>query len=335
MNGEGTLFNTHGVLDTPEQSAPRDPSEAVPSEYGVSDCKRQLACPQSEALAAARIIGISIALFVLVACGSPIKPPEGTFKSVTGGLHYACGVRSDGTIDCWGKRNRWEPIPQGRFLSVDAGIGGICGIRQDRSIACWQLEGIGTPFSGISPPRGKFKQVTTDVFGHSCAIRDDGAVVCWNSGGLGKPTPPTVVAEFGRLRSITGYGPVCGVRNDRSIACWGADFRGQSLFPPPGQFSSVTTGSRHACALRVDETIVCWGHSDDGQIAAPTGSFIAISAGSFHTCGIRTDRSIDCWGDAKDGKIEPPPGTFVSIHAGPFYTCAIKTDDTVECWGEK
>ena len=49
----------------------------------------------------ARYAGILLALGILVACGSLTKPPDGSFKSVSTAGNYACGVRSDDTIDCW------------------------------------------------------------------------------------------------------------------------------------------------------------------------------------------------------------------------------------------
>ncbi|MEI9936381.1 MAG: RCC1 domain-containing protein [Pseudomonadota bacterium] len=29
-------------------------------------------------------------------------PPSGTFTQVSAGLHHSCGVRTDGTVACWG-----------------------------------------------------------------------------------------------------------------------------------------------------------------------------------------------------------------------------------------
>lgn len=280
-------------------------------------------------------MGIALALVISIACASPVKPPEGTFKSVSAALHYACGVRSDGTIDCWGSGNDWEPIPNGSFRSVDTGISDICGIRQDDSITCWPLQSRDLS-AGISPPHGSFHQVATDVRRQwTCAVRTDGGLICWRDDVIYGPVAPTLVQDFGILESISeGGGGVCAVRTNHTVACWGETLYGPTL-TPPGLFLSISMGAQHACGITSDETVFCWGSNSNGQLASPTGSFTAVSAGSFHTCGIRTDQSIECWGDEKDAKLDAPSGSFTSISAGPFYTCAIRIDDTVTCWGRK
>ena len=62
----------------------------------------------------------------------------GSFKSVSAGDPYACGVKTDGAVACWGDdRSGGATPPEGRFESVDAGRGYTCGVKTDGSVACW------------------------------------------------------------------------------------------------------------------------------------------------------------------------------------------------------
>jgi hypothetical protein len=135
-----------------------------------------------------------------VACaddgGSPsvaLVPPSGTFTQVSVGIPYetspsirfgvpfACGVRTDGTLACWGNRTYLDrmPIPTGTFKSVSAGLFHACGIRTDDTVTCWgAVAGMGaSALFDLSPP-GAFRDVSAG-WEASCGIRDDGEVSCW------------------------------------------------------------------------------------------------------------------------------------------------------------
>jgi hypothetical protein len=64
-----------------------------------------------------------------VACwGNPADdrtlPLSGTFASVSAGGDHTCGLRTDGTLACWGRNTQSPPhnvAPVGTFTAVDAG----------------------------------------------------------------------------------------------------------------------------------------------------------------------------------------------------------------------
>lgn len=271
-----------------------------------------------------------------VACtGSPTKPPDGSFKFINAAHSYACGVQTDGAIECWGVGTPWEPIPNGSFQSVDPGASQICAVRQDASITCWWHRGYSSLPAGILPPKGTFKQVVTGFRSwFNCALRSDGAFICWKDDTIG-PIHPTVVEESGTLKSIsrTSRAGICGIRSDDTVTCWGALSEEDRLPSVHGRFKSVSAGYTHACGIRFDNTVNCWGDGRDGRTSAPRGQFSSVTAGFDHTCGIRIDKSIECWGNDEDEKTRAPSGTFIAISAGSTYTCAIRTDGTVTCWG--
>jgi len=136
---------------------------------------------------------------------APYEPPAGIFNSVSAGA-YACGVKTDGTLACWGVPLSAQPPPSaGVFASVSVGDdASACAVRTDGTVACW---GGSDP-----PPAGTFSSVSVgdlDV----CGVRTDGTIACSSPY---QPTPPA-----GTFTSVSvGYDHACALRTDGTIACW-------------------------------------------------------------------------------------------------------------------
>ena len=103
-----------------------------------------------------------------------------------GGFH-TCGLKSDGTLACWG--NNWynQSIPpDGIFTKVSAGGYHTCGVKSDGTLACWGYNTDGQS----TPPPGTFLQVSAGDFDHTCGVRSKGTLLCWGNNSLGKAVPP-------------------------------------------------------------------------------------------------------------------------------------------------
>ena len=161
-----------------------------------------------------------------------LEPPLGSFSALSVNGRYACAIRSDATLACWGGFSgsdrafevvSADSIPRGTFRTIAAGVGSACAVRTDDTVACW-----GNVLYGGHPKTGSSEQLAT---------------------------PPS-----GRFRSVAaGNGYWCGIRLDGTVACWGGNYAGDAQPPPSGTFEIVQVDGALACGLRTDKTIACWG----------------------------------------------------------------------------
>ena len=71
-------------------------------------------------------------------CGLEGRPAADSFVSVSAGREHTCGVRSSGSVACWGRDEYGQATPPaGSFVSVNAGVNHTCGVKSNGSVACW------------------------------------------------------------------------------------------------------------------------------------------------------------------------------------------------------
>ena len=261
------------------------------------------------------------------------------FRSISAGGTFACGVRFDDTVHCWGRTpdSLAGAVPAGpwpgTFKNVSVGTDHACAIRAtDDKMICWG----GSQQYGQAPPgpsSDRFKSISD-----RCGVRLDDKIVCWGDNAHGE-APPGPSAD-----SFQSVSHVCGLRLDGRMVCWGDNSDGGA---PPGpssdRFKSISSsGGGFGCGVRLDDKVVCWGNNQDGQ--APAGpsadSFQSVATGEAFACGVRADGRVVCWGDNSNGQA--PPGSsadmFKSVSAGQYgqplgFVCGVRTDDRVVCWG--
>ncbi len=91
-----------------------------------------------------------------------------------GATHY-CGLRVDGTIDCWGWNDAGQAEPPGGvFTALSAGWDHNCGLRDNGTVQCWGDNRHGQ----LDAPAGTFIAVQANQ-NYSCATRADGTEKCW------------------------------------------------------------------------------------------------------------------------------------------------------------
>jgi hypothetical protein len=206
--------------------------------------------------------------------GQSDAPPhiEGAFSKLAAPMAIR---KSDGAIIAWEDAQVMRLIPNGTFVDV-SGYGYYCGLRSDGTLACWGS----TRTDGVTdqpPPGNNFTRVVAS--GDSgCALRDDEQVVCWGTGTRSwtsspdfTPQPDGVFVQIDQEAMS-----ICGIRTDGSLACWGALYGYQ---PPQGSYIQIALGgtsnplpnegSSFFCALRTDGIVVCWGEDSAGE-STPT-----------------------------------------------------------------
>ena len=155
------------------------------------------------------------------------SPPPGTFTQVSAGGWHTCGIKTDGTLVCWGYDEAGDTTPpSGTFTQLSAGGWHTCGIETNGTLVCWGYN----QNNQASPPPGTFIQLSAGGY-HTCAIKSDDTLACWGAG-----------------TTNTGVWPEYG----QSIA-------------PSGSFTQVSAGQYHTCGLKKDGSLVCWGYNASGQ----------------------------------------------------------------------
>ncbi len=234
-------------------------------------------------------------------------PAGEELTAISSGQVHACGLRTNGTPVCWGRKRHIGRVPEGeKFTSISAGAGFTCGLRADGAAVCWGGPG-GTPTA-----REKFKFISSH-YSDACAIRLDGTLHCWG-GQRGVELPPLPEGE--KFISVSGN---CGLRIDRALRCWGGqewnEWWDRDRPPPEGEKFKAISGN---CGLLLDGAPVCWGKDRNGygETSPPEGEkFIAISSsrrhGGEHVCALRADGIPICWGRNNWEEATPPAA---SIH---------------------
>ena len=256
--------------------------------------------------------------------GKPRQPP--TASAVAAGRHHSCGIKSTGSIACWGLNDVGQAnAPAGVFAAVSAGGKHSCALNANSTIACWGDNGSGQ----ANVPAGTFTAISAGGE-HSCGLKTDGTITCWGLNNSGQATAPA-----GTFTAVSaGNSHSCGLRTGGAITCWGHAGSNRTS-APAGAFTAVSAGAGHSCGLKTDGTITCWGYNDSGQATAPAGTFAAVSAGSWHSCGLMTDGTVTCWGNDLQRQADAPTtGTFAAVSAGGEHSCGLKTDGTITCWGK-
>lgn len=294
-------------------------------------------------------------VLVLSACSDRLSDPTGPFDILTHeqgapapsdryealavGDVTACGITTEGDLNCWSRGSGPERVSSGQeFSTIDAIFAHLCGLADDGEAWCLGDNSGGQLGDGTTTDRDSLTRVAGDhefvdiAAGDrfTCALDEGGDAWCWGRGSL-------VVGEDGQTSE-----PV-RITEGRS-------------------FTSIEAGSSHACALEGDETW-CWGENGFGQLGdgttdgssepvAVTGghTFASIGAGGSYTCGLEEDGDAFCWGhneltlelgideDGTDFVTEPTAVagelTFASLSTGYIHACALEGDGDAFCWGE-
>jgi alpha-tubulin suppressor-like RCC1 family protein len=293
-----------------------------------------------------------------------------SFREVSGGFGFTCGVTTDNRIYCWG-------INYGGTLGIGTNAGPeICG-----GTACSTK-----PVALVGGLR--FRQVAAGDQ-HACGVTTEYRAYCWGQNsqgqlGVGTNTGPETcgvpcstkpVAVHGGLtfRQIgVGLYHTCGVTTENRVYCWGSNRYGQlgdstpvlrRLTPSPvagaRRFRQVAAGYYHTCAVTTLSRAFCWGNGRNGQLGngktylsfwprrvAGELGIDRVTARQYSTCGVTSDDRGYCWGSNVYGQLGDGTTTmrltpvavlttrhFKEVSEGSFHTCGVTLVGLGYCWG--
>ena len=269
-----------------------------------------------------------------------VEPPAGEFTDVaaTWANHgtFACGIRTDRTVACWGARSgttggnigkvEFPERPPGRYIDIAADKGRFCGVRADQGITCWGTHDNMEPWD---VPEGRYSSVDVGDLS-ACGLRADQTIVCWGKAdGFNSPVT-TWTPTTGHYSTVSaGSSTWCGIRTDETVHCWFV--RSGIVYSLPSETRGGWTDYEYPCGILTDGTLHCrpsrWGlHLTPGG-----GPFTDIAGHRDLACALRADRSSLCWGPLASGGFELD-GYDSAAAVRLVGACLLRADQTVTCW---
>jgi alpha-tubulin suppressor-like RCC1 family protein len=273
------------------------------------------------------------------------------------------------------------------WTTVSAGGNHTCGIRTDGSLWCWGDNFYGQVALGTDPEvdtpghvgEAKWSAISAGDL-HTCGLQVDGSLWCWGYSSDGEigigfinyaVTVPEPAAVGGSWQSVSAGGRhTCAMRGDGTLWCWGSNSDGQLgtgastflLQPSPVQvttaapWSQVASGNVHTCAIDAAGSLFCWGAGSSGQLGDGTvndhtvpmqvssDAWTKVATGYNFTCGI-TNGHLRCWGAGlsntpqailmsgvdTSGWIDVSTGSVAGLYP---ITCALRADGSEWCFGD-
>ena len=207
----------------------------------------------------------------------------------TGGYH-ACGLKTDGTVVCWGRNTSGQTASPPGLIAVQVSAGALhsCALKTDGTVVCWGDNSWGE----LNVPGGLVAtQVGAGVY-QTCAVRTDATVACWGGDPHGQSTVPaglTSVAEV--IPALRAY--LCFENR------WDCGLLGPFLRCGEPARAHCCGGNgcwKNARALKGDGTLICWGYSPYAALPAGIVADHISAGGGGHTCALAADATVSCWG---------------------------------------
>lgn len=274
------------------------------------------------------------------------------YTQVSAGEFHACGIVTDGTVDCWGYNgygqlgdgttaNKNIPVKVAgisRATKLFAGPNSTCAI-SDGKLWCWGygsygLLGNGRTTNSSAPVQALISDPVSDVVGSTmnmCAMTTSGVPYCWGNNGsyqVGVPrsvdtTVPVPATElFGATKLAVSGMSTCGIFSGGAIKCLGSNWS--------GELGNGTTSSSQFLV---------------NVIGASSGATKIVGSG-YGFCAI-VSGSAKCWGPndwgnmgtgTKGGAVLTATevlgmqGGVTDIDVKSKHACAVQ-GGAIKCWG--
>jgi hypothetical protein len=235
--------------------------------------------------------------------------PEGAdFIDIATGMRHCLALRTDGSIEAWGRDNYGQVSgkPTGNDVAaIAAGRNHSLALKSDGSIVVW---GDNSSNQITDKPSGNgFVAITAGDY-HNLALKSDGSIIAWgrnssNQCNVPDPDPGTVYTAI-----AAGSAHSLALQSDGMIKAWGSNAAGQTTIYPDVETDNkaIAACSNYNLLLRTDGVLKSWGGGDwkDPETRtipryhdrpADANDFVAIAAGADHILALTSDGRILAW----------------------------------------
>ncbi|CAI9091717.1 OLC1v1026813C1 [Oldenlandia corymbosa var. corymbosa] len=182
-------------------------------------------------------------------------------ESVTVGDSQICALGNDThNVSCW----RGESYPvNSTFKSISSGLGFSCGVLEDGGrIVCWSSnQNTRNVASDIQFQFANLSMANIFVGGrHVCGVNTSGIVICRGQNNSGQlDVPSNLPFEYSAL--ALGANHTCGIRRvNNTVVCWGGNGEYSSNVTEFLSFESIVAGLDFTCGLVTSNfSVICWG----------------------------------------------------------------------------
>ena len=294
------------------------------------------------------------------------------WTDVAVGETWSCGLRSDGSVTCWGEtyytgepsEGATEPVDGATALSGswwqvcasydaedvacartpwDLHHPGLTGIEASYPGVCaWDAEGSFTCLAGVGgegwlvedAPRAAVERISL-AYDFGCALLKDSSLACWGVNHGIDISPPE---GTGWLAVQTSLYSACAAHEDGGVLCWGEDPLGNDFadVPTTGRFVSLHGGANQICGLDEAGALSCWsGDETYGDAPEVAEGFRMVDSSGGHSCAVTRGGELLCWGTDEHAESTVPSYEQHGIALGGGRSCVLHDDGAIRCWGER
>jgi alpha-tubulin suppressor-like RCC1 family protein len=272
-------------------------------------------------------------------CVPPPSASQSCINQIAVGQDWACYLRNDGTVWCWGDNSNAMigQAPSSTSCPGNTELGPLPCIPEPT-----QIQGL--------PTNNPIVQLRMAEY-HACAMATDQTVWCWgfnDQTNLGQcqsatalvqsqwplqifyPDPPTITypgrTDGGHVSPDAGavvtWASVASTNPNSPTGqtCPGAPLK---IAPPnTGNYESTfTVGGEHTCVIDTNGKLLCWGENQ----TTPVGG----QAGQDHITFLSVQGPLEVTGSAALSASD----AIISVNSGDDFTCLKTSSGRVYCWG--
>lgn len=192
--------------------------------------------------------------------------PVGPFTRVERRDGWGCAQDAQGELTCFGGGDFEQvgPVPSGPVLDYAMDINYACAVRSDGTLSCWGMFLLWQEHGARPPADVKFSRISVGRE-HACGLDVDGRLHCWGADWVGDPFPDPPVGTFASV--VTEHQITCALDDRGAASCWwGWSFLDGQWIVPDAEWRAIGLGEWDACGATIEGGALCWGGDSAGEV---------------------------------------------------------------------